>query len=75
MRAYAEANPAFPHEPTSDQMFGESQFEAYRALGEFIVQTIDGEPGWQYQSIESFMNAVSSHVADTVSAGARAKSE
>lgn len=35
--SYAHANPDFPHEPTSDQWFGESQFEAYRALGEHIV--------------------------------------
>src|SRR5258707_572709 len=42
VRSYAEANPKFPHEPTTDQMFGESQFEAYRALGEYIMETIDG---------------------------------
>jgi hypothetical protein len=62
VRAYAEASPAFPHEPTTDQMFGESQFEAYRALGEYIIQTIDGEPGWQYESVEAFMAAVSAHL-------------
>jgi hypothetical protein len=73
VRAYAEANIAFPHEPTTDQMFGESQFEAYRALGEYIVQTIDGQPGWQYQSIESFMDAVSAHRVRGVSAEAGAR--
>jgi hypothetical protein len=30
---YARANPDFPHESTGDQMFSESQFESYRALG------------------------------------------
>jgi Patatin-like phospholipase len=73
VRAYAEANPTFPHEPTTDQMFGESQFEAYRALGEYILQTIDGQPGWQYQSIEAFMEAVDARIADTASLEARTK--
>jgi hypothetical protein len=73
VRAYAEANPAFPHEPTTDQMFGESQFEAYRALGEYILQTIDGEPGWQYESIESFMEAVKVRLVHLASADAHAK--
>ena len=30
---YAAAHPEFPHEPTSDQWFSESQLESYRALG------------------------------------------
>ena len=33
VRAYRAKHPAFPHEPTSDQFFSETQFEAYRALG------------------------------------------
>ncbi len=37
---YAQANPAFPHEPTSDQFFSEAQFESYRALGSHIVEEI-----------------------------------
>jgi hypothetical protein len=72
VRAYAEANPTFPHEPTMDQMFGESQFEAYRALGEYIVQTVDGTPGWKYQSIEAFIEAVNHHLKH-VAAAADAK--
>ncbi len=36
VRAYAAANPAFPHETTADQFFSEQQFEAYRRLGEHI---------------------------------------
>ena len=35
--AYWRAHPAFPDEPTSEQFFGEAQFEAYRALGQQIV--------------------------------------
>jgi Patatin-like phospholipase len=37
---YARSNRAFPHESTGDQMYSESQFESYRALGYHIVQTI-----------------------------------
>lgn len=33
VRQYGEANPPFPHQPTSDQFFDESQFESYRRLG------------------------------------------
>jgi hypothetical protein len=73
VRAYAEANPAFPHEPTTDQMFGESQFEAYRALGEHIVQNVDGRPGWEYLSVESFMEAVNFHVSRMAAAVAKGK--
>lgn len=40
VRAYATANPNFPHEPTSDQFFSESQFESYRALGFEIVDEL-----------------------------------
>ncbi len=61
VRGYAEANPKFPHEPTTDQMFGESQFEAYRALGEYIMETIDGYPDWEYADIASFIQAVQEH--------------
>jgi hypothetical protein len=41
--AYWRANPAFPDEPTSEQFFGEAQFEAYRALGQQIVAGMLGE--------------------------------
>ena len=37
VRAYAAANSLFPHEPTSDQWFSESQFESYRRLGEHLM--------------------------------------
>ena len=33
VRSYAAANPKFPHQPTLNQWFSESQFESYRALG------------------------------------------
>ncbi len=33
VRQYAAEHPKFPHDPTADQWFTESQFESYRALG------------------------------------------
>jgi hypothetical protein len=33
----------FPHEPTADQWFSESQFENYRALGAHIVAQLTGD--------------------------------
>jgi hypothetical protein len=39
VRSYAEANPEFPHEPTADQWFSESQFESYRSLALNITGT------------------------------------
>ncbi len=40
---YAQVSAAFPHEPTTDQWFSESQFESYRALGEYAVKLMCGE--------------------------------
>ena len=34
---YAQAHPAFPHEPTADQYFDEAQFESYRRLGQDVA--------------------------------------
>ncbi|HVO90866.1 MAG TPA: hypothetical protein VMV45_20185 [Casimicrobiaceae bacterium] len=39
---YAGRSERFPHETTADQFFSESQFESYRALGEFQVAEIAG---------------------------------
>jgi hypothetical protein len=38
VRSYWKTHPAFPHESTGDQFFDESQFEAYRRLGEQTVE-------------------------------------
>ena len=35
-------NKQFPHEPTTDQWFSESQFESYRRLGEWEIEAILG---------------------------------
>ena len=39
---YRSRNPAFPHEPTGDQWFEESQFESYRRLGQHIALKMFG---------------------------------
>jgi hypothetical protein len=37
---YGRVNPAYPHESTTDQWFSESQFESYRALGDYIMRSV-----------------------------------
>lgn len=37
---YKRRYPAFPHESTGDQFFGEEQFEAYRALGFHAMRSV-----------------------------------
>jgi hypothetical protein len=45
IRAYANLHATFPHESTVDQFFTESQFESYRALGQYQMQRlIAGQP-------------------------------
>jgi len=39
---YAAQNKPFPQQSTVDQFFGESQFESYRQLGEFAVESVFG---------------------------------
>lgn len=39
---YRHANPLYPHEATSDQYFEETQFEVYRALGNFVAHSAAG---------------------------------
>ena len=58
VRGYAASHPAFPHETTGDQWFGESQFEAYRALGEYVIHVADGGSNQSYSSVAEFVNAV-----------------
>jgi hypothetical protein len=36
LRRYRLDEPAFPHHSTTDQLFSETQFEAYRSLGEHV---------------------------------------
>jgi patatin-like phospholipase len=41
---YASGHDEFPHEPTADQFFDESQFESYRALGFHIADKVFSRP-------------------------------
>lgn len=41
---YCNRNPPFPHQSTADQLFDESQFEAYRALGEHVTEDLFSPP-------------------------------
>jgi hypothetical protein len=45
VRAYWLANPAFPHDTTLNQFFGEAQFESYRALGCYTVMELGRRAG------------------------------
>ena len=45
VRSYSAAHPEFPHEPTGDQFFTESQFESYRRLGLHIGGRVLGGDG------------------------------
>jgi hypothetical protein len=47
--SYAAAHPAFPHQPTGDQWFDESQTESYRSLGLHTVDEMCG--GWEGGSL------------------------
>jgi hypothetical protein len=37
---YRRQNPAFPHQSTTDQLFEEDQYEAYRALGSHVAEEL-----------------------------------
>ena len=59
---YASGHEEFPHEPTSDQFFDESQFESYRALGYHIADKVFTRPitnptGEAQQMFERFRGA------------------
>ncbi|HEY0156858.1 MAG TPA: patatin-like phospholipase family protein [Thermoanaerobaculia bacterium] len=74
---YAQACADFPHEPTSDQFFSESQFESYRALGRHAVNEIccnytDPRPpeakmpiAKQFESVAEFAEFVSARAEQT----------
>lgn len=67
--SYAERNPTFPHEATSDQFFDEAQWESYHRLGEDIGQAITETwlaqlPGWRHRARHAVrVSARLNHVA------------
>jgi hypothetical protein len=50
VRAYALENPAFPHDTTLNQFFGEAQFESYRGLGSYTVMELGRRAGFASMS-------------------------
>ena len=57
---YFKNHAAFPHEPTSDQFFSESQFESYRMLGIHSMQKVcPGSVG----DFEGFLEGVRKYLA------------
>lgn len=55
---YAKAHPDFPHESTTDQFFSESQFESYRKLGCYTIDTICGEERKELKQTEFVQKAI-----------------
>ena len=45
VQLYQKKSSEFPHDPTSDQFFDESQWESYRALGEHIASPVFANQG------------------------------
>ncbi len=70
---YARSNETFPHQSTGDQWFSESQFESYRALGQFSVEQIKVPGSKDPQSICELIDRARDYVknqpskADTAS--------
>ncbi|MQA90740.1 MAG: hypothetical protein GEU90_10955 [Gemmatimonas sp.] len=64
--SYARSSPSFPHEPTKDQWFSESQFESYRALGLHaltqISKAMTGPAPRATASLRDFEAAVSTYM-------------
>jgi len=54
--SYSRASEMFPHEPTSDQWFSESQFESYRALGRHIFEQLQ-TPGTTLEQFIDYVHA------------------
>jgi hypothetical protein len=73
VRAYAIANPLFPHQPTGDQFFSESQFESYRSLGfeitdEVLHAAFTGPARPTHWSLDEIANALRTTVTQMAEA-------
>lgn len=64
---YAAAHPEFPHEPTTDQWFSESQLESYRLLGLHAIDVICGE-SWKEKTLPEFFAQVKADLSRAVPA-------
>jgi hypothetical protein len=52
---YQAVHPVFPHEPTPNQFFTESQFESYRRLGLHIVDSAFGNVSFEGDNRKHFL--------------------
>jgi hypothetical protein len=65
VRSYGAVSPTFPHETTLDQWFGESKFESYRRLGEYLLSKLCEATGTvQGHTLGHFFDAVRSGPLD-----------
>lgn len=70
IRAYASAHETFPHESTVNQFFNEAQFESYRHLGSWVVDTITREQiDPKKTSMQSFLELARSYSPNCTSGG------
>lgn len=58
---YSIGNRLFPHEPTSDQWFSESQFESYRMLGFHTIRDIL-QDNWSCESNDQFLSTIETYL-------------
>jgi hypothetical protein len=61
---FAKSNPAFPHDPTTDQFFDENRFESYRSLGYHMVKCLGGQDFRGETGVAGFCDAVRSGLAE-----------
>jgi hypothetical protein len=58
---YAAENQTFPHQSTADQQYDEQQFEAYRALGFYIMnELLENKRG---NNLETFFNSIKNEIS------------
>ncbi|RVD18427.1 MAG: hypothetical protein EOS73_28600 [Mesorhizobium sp.] len=77
LRRYKLDEPAFPHHSTADQFFSETQFEAYRSLGEHIgekmfLPAITGPLGQKDVSLEEWLRCLGRSLLRPTSSSQRA---
>lgn len=60
--SYWKQHPAFPHESTVNQFFSDTQFEAYRRLGEQTVQRLLAQPTPGAPTIDDLFTGAERHL-------------
>ena len=76
LKKYRVEHPTFPHESTAQQLYDETQFEAYRALGEHICEDLfrpelvdpiqDGKPLPDRPSVREWFQGMASSMLEPV---------